>query len=361
MFAYLCDLDICLVNGLWLVEAAALSCIVLCSIIRLNLRIFPFLFVKQKALIEANDAKLDGNRLFGDGQYEEALVRYEAALQVAPEMPSSVEIRSICHANRAICFFKLGKNEDTIKECTKALELNPNYVKALRRRGEAHEKLEHFEEAIADMKKILELDESDVQARRTIQRLEPLAAEKREKMKQEMIDGSISFAKSSWQYSRPSNVVRPLEMLNSSRQATYPWRSCVRVMGSVEHPMVVSPTSMGFLDPSPYLDFREIICVGSDALARKLAQPSRGGAFSLSRQVDKCFWIIVTECLGLRYVNLRKHGLTLEGESMWTYVIGLDKLKDMGNSVLGRFGMSIDNFKAVQDPNTGSYSISFQR
>lgn len=179
----------------------------------------------QKALVEANDSKLDGNRLFGDGQYEEALVRYEAALQVAPEMPSSVEIRSICHANRAICFFKLGKNEDTIKECTKALELNPNYVKALRRRGEAHEKLEHFEEAIADMKKILELDESDVQARRTIQRLEPLAAEKREKMKQEMID----------------------------------------------------------------------------------------------------------------------------------------KLKEMGNSVLGRFGMSIDNFKAVQDPNTGSYSISFQR
>ncbi|KAJ0964627.1 hypothetical protein J5N97_025765 [Dioscorea zingiberensis] len=26
----------------------------------------------------------------------------------------------------------------------------------------------------------------------------------------------------------------------------------------------------------------------------------------------------------------------------------------MGNSVLGRFGMSVDNFKAVKDPNTGS-------
>lgn len=37
------------------------------------------------------------------------------------------------------------------------------------------------------------------------------------------------------------------------------------------------------------------------------------------------------------------------------------KLKEMGNSILGKFGMSIDNFKAVQDPNTGSYSISFQR
>ena len=36
------------------------------------------------------------------------------------------------------------------------------------------------------------------------------------------------------------------------------------------------------------------------------------------------------------------------------------KLKDLGNSLLGRFGMSLDNFKAVKDPATGSYSISFQ-
>ena len=41
------------------------------------------------------------------------------------------------------------KFEDAIKECTKALELNPSYMKALTRRAEAHEKLEHFEEALA--------------------------------------------------------------------------------------------------------------------------------------------------------------------------------------------------------------------
>ncbi|XP_047310972.1 tetratricopeptide repeat protein 1-like [Impatiens glandulifera] len=184
---------------------------------------------KEKALADTNDAKLEGNRLFKSGLYEEALVQYDLALQIAPDMPSSVEIRSNCHANRALCFSKLGKNEETVKECTKALELNPSYVKVLIRRAEAHEKLEHFEEAIADLKKVLELDESDgidkMQASRTIQRLEPLAAVKREKMKEEMIG----------------------------------------------------------------------------------------------------------------------------------------KLKEMGNSVLGRFGMSVDNFKAIKDPNTGSYSISFQR
>ncbi|KAA8535402.1 hypothetical protein F0562_030405 [Nyssa sinensis] len=181
--------------------------------------------LEQKAVAQANDAKLEGNKLFADGQYEEALLKYELALQVAPDMPSSTEIRSICHSNRGTCFVKLGQYKDAITECSKALELNPKYLKALLRRGEAHEKLENFEEAIADMKKILELDESNVQARRTISHLEPLAAAKREKMKEEMIG----------------------------------------------------------------------------------------------------------------------------------------KLKEMGNSVLGRFGMSIDNFKAVQDPKTGSYSISFQR
>ncbi|XP_076910812.1 uncharacterized protein LOC143568573 [Bidens hawaiensis] len=181
--------------------------------------------LKQKVLAQMNEAKVEGNKLFADGLYEEALLKYDYAIQLAPEMSSSSEIRSICHNNRATCFFKLGKYEDTVKECTKALELNPLYMKALIRRGEAHEKLENYDEAITDMKKILELDPSNVQSRRTIFRSEPLAIEKREKMKEEM----------------------------------------------------------------------------------------------------------------------------------------LGKLKDTGNSILGRFGMSVDNFKAVKDPNTGSYSISFQR
>lgn len=71
--------------------------------------------VKQKALNQANDAKEEGNKLFKDGQYENALLQYELALQIASEVPSSEvcsevpssEVCSMCHANRAVCFLKL--------------------------------------------------------------------------------------------------------------------------------------------------------------------------------------------------------------------------------------------------------------
>ncbi|KAK4847837.1 hypothetical protein QYF36_006399 [Acer negundo] len=76
-----------------------------------------------------NDAesKLEGNRLFVEDKYDEALVKYEVVLGVASGLETN-ELRSICHLNHEICFFKLEKYENTIRECTKALKLNPKYM-----------------------------------------------------------------------------------------------------------------------------------------------------------------------------------------------------------------------------------------
>ena len=43
-------------------------------------------------------------------------------------------------------------------------------------------------------------------------------------------------------------------------------------------------------------------------------------------------------------------------EKMKTEALG--KLKELGNSILGNFGMSLDNFKMQQDPASGGWNIS---
>ena len=176
--------------------------------------------VPEEILVEARAHKERGNVHFKAQEWDAAIDCYTHAIDV---MPPDAPERAVFFANRAAAFAKIDEHEGVVDDCSAALELQPQYTKALVRRALAREALDQPTEALEDAKTAAALDPSDKGLVAAVSRLEKASAEKLEKQKEEM----------------------------------------------------------------------------------------------------------------------------------------LGKLKDLGNSVLGKFGLSLDNFKAVKDPNTGSYSISF--
>lgn len=59
-------------------------------------------------------------------------------------------------------------------DCTSALQLDPTYVKALQRRAAARDGLKHLQDAITDLKRVLELEPHNTESKKELQKLEKL-------------------------------------------------------------------------------------------------------------------------------------------------------------------------------------------
>lgn len=133
---------------------------------------------------EAVSLKNKGNEHFKTAEYKEAVNLYTQALNTCPLKFQND--RSILYANRAAARISLEKNDAAVLDCNKAIELNPNYMKALLRRAQLHKKMDNLERALEDYKKILELDRSNAEARSACTTLPAEINEKNEKLKEEM-------------------------------------------------------------------------------------------------------------------------------------------------------------------------------
>lgn len=141
---------------------------------------------KEKRKEEAQALKKEGNDLFKDEEYPDAVYKYTEAIKLCPL--SFKKERSIMYANRAACKIHMKQLEEGVKDCTKALDLHPHYMKVLLRRAQTYELLEKLEEALADYQRALEMDPGCHVARVACMRLPDEIKEKNEKLKAEMME-----------------------------------------------------------------------------------------------------------------------------------------------------------------------------
>ncbi|KAM4868629.1 tetratricopeptide repeat protein 1 isoform X2 [Urocitellus parryii] len=140
---------------------------------------------KQKRREESTRLKEEGNEQFKKGDYIEAESSYSRALQMCPSCFQ--KDRSILFSNRAAARMKQDKKDMAIDDCSKAIKLNPSYIRAILRRAELYEKTDKLDEALEDYKSILEKDPSIHQAREACMRLPKQIEERNERLKEEML------------------------------------------------------------------------------------------------------------------------------------------------------------------------------
>lgn len=101
--------------------------------------------------------KENGDHLFKAGKFRDAHKMYTAALLIDS---LNSDFNAKLYFNRALMSSKIGNSIDTIADCTKALDLSPNYVKALLLRGKCHNDMNDFREGIKDYESALKISKT---------------------------------------------------------------------------------------------------------------------------------------------------------------------------------------------------------
>ncbi|KAL3633269.1 Peptidyl-prolyl cis-trans isomerase fkbp65 [Castilleja foliolosa] len=120
----------------------------------------------EEKIEAAGKKKEEGNVLFKAGKYVRASKRYEKAAKYIEydtsfsedEKKQSKALKVTCNLNNAACKLKLKDYKETVKLCTKVLELESTNVKALYRRAQAYMNMADLDLAEFDIKKALEID-----------------------------------------------------------------------------------------------------------------------------------------------------------------------------------------------------------
>ncbi|XP_067134848.1 hsc70-interacting protein-like [Centruroides vittatus] len=110
--------------------------------------------VTDEMIEESNEKRSQAMSVASEGKFEEAINLYTEAIQLNPQSAA-------LYAKRAGLFLKLQKPNAAIRDCNKALELNPDQPVAYKFRGRAQRLLGNWVEAAKDLSTACKLDYSE--------------------------------------------------------------------------------------------------------------------------------------------------------------------------------------------------------
>ncbi|XP_067865472.1 FK506-binding protein-like [Heterodontus francisci] len=88
-------------------------------------------------------------------------VKYDVPLEKGEEYNKA---RRALYSNLAACQIKQNQYGSVVQNCSKALEIDPDSVKCLYRRGQAYASINEFDKAKGDLKRVLELEPGNTAA-----------------------------------------------------------------------------------------------------------------------------------------------------------------------------------------------------
>lgn len=127
-------------------------------------------------VVKAQELKEKGNKSFSSKDYAQAIEYYSEAITTylnppprdpndvfgfLPSIPTPPD--AVLYSNRALCYLHLKQYDRVVDDCSNAIELDPNAVKAFWRRADAYIALQKWDSAKQDVEMVEKLVFGDVQ------------------------------------------------------------------------------------------------------------------------------------------------------------------------------------------------------
>uniref|UniRef100_A0A3B3D3I2 ST13 Hsp70 interacting protein n=1 Tax=Oryzias melastigma TaxID=30732 RepID=A0A3B3D3I2_ORYME len=107
--------------------------------------------VTDEMMDQANEKKVEAINALGEGDLQKALDLFTEAIKLNPRL-------AILYAKRASVYIKMQKPNAAIRDCDRAISINPDSAQPYKWRGKAHRLLGHWEEAAKDLATTCKLD-----------------------------------------------------------------------------------------------------------------------------------------------------------------------------------------------------------